>query len=426
MKCGIVLLLLVLAACIAGSLISQEESATYYTSEYSGFLSTVILKLGLDDVFHASWFAALTGLLCLNLLLCNLVHFPQVLKKMQTFTAEQAESWTKGEAELSSTSIPETLFAAMGFRRVQRFTSAAGQEGCYAARNRAGVWGAWLTHLGILIIIVGFALSQAFTVKYTVYGVPGQTKAVEGTNYELTIDSFEIPLREDETVVQYLSSLTLTDTATGEQRSGEASVNHPLQLFGMKIYQNSTGWAADAVVYENGEEIQREIVCAGEYTTIEAIDELYLVFRAFYPDYVMSSGKPATATSQLNNPAYLYMLYYGDQLLGMNVLMSDEEITVEGLTIRFEDPRPYTLLQLKHDPFTLLPLAGGIVLMAALLLAFYFRPEELCALEENGEWRIYARSPKGGVLYREKLREKAEELEKANLLTITKWRENDE
>lgn len=427
MKFGIMLMLLVLAACVAGSLIAQGESASYYTSEYSGFLSTVVLKLRLDDVFHTWWFAVLTALLCLNLLCCNVIHFRQFVSRGRELTCENARKWSAGDGELVLGSSPEPLFEAMGLRNLQSFTGDDGKHGLYAVRNRAGVWGSWLTHLGILVVIAGFSLGQMFTVKYSVYGVAGQTKPVEGTPYEMTVDDFQIPLRDDDTVVQYISRLTMTDTETGESRSGEASVNHPLELFGMKVYQNTTGWAADAVVFSGGEEVQREIVCAGEYTTIEAIEELYLVFRAFYPDYVKDgSGMPSTASSRLDNPAYLYMLYYGDRLLGMNTLMPGEKIEVEDITITFEDPRPYTLLQLKRDPFTAIPLAGGIILMAALLLAFYFRTEELCALDDGEVWRIYARSKKGGLLYREKLHDKAEELSERKCIDLISRREADE
>ena len=407
MRFGLILLVLVLAACVAGSLITQGESASYYAQTYPAWFCGIITALRLDDVFHSPWFLVLTGLLCLNLIGCSVLHFPQYLRQMKGFTAQNAETWEQ-EAELSLQQSPERLFNAMGLRKSVFGKDSQGRRCLYGVRNRAGVWGAWLTHVGILVIILGFALGQIYTVKYTVYGVPGQTKAVEGTEYDLTIDTFDIGLREDATVTQYTSLVTLTDRRTGEQESAETSVNHPAKLFGMKVYQNSTGWAADVNVYKENELVQTEIVCAGEYTTVEAVEGLYVVFRAFYPDYVTVDGKPATASGSLNNPAYLYMLYYGDQVLGMNTLKQGEKITVDDLTITFEDPRPYSLLQLKQDPFTGIAAAGGVILMLAMLLAFYVRTEELYALEtEAGSWSVYARSRKGGLLFKEKLQEKA-------------------
>ena len=43
--------------------------------------------------------------------------------------------------------------------------------------------------------------------------------------YALTIDDFTTALREDKTVVQYTSPLTLTNISAGASRSGEASIN---------------------------------------------------------------------------------------------------------------------------------------------------------------------------------------------------------
>lgn len=422
MNFGILLMLLTLAACIAGSLIPQGESVSYY-SDYSALLRFLILKLGLDDVFHVWWFIILEAALCMNLFFCNLLHFPQIIRKMNSYTPESTSGWHESPT-FTTAGDPGKLFEAMGFKKVHRFRNNDSAEALYAVRNRCGVWGSWLTHLGILIIIIGFTLGQIYTVKYTVYGVPGQTKPVEGTSYELTINSFSVPLREDETVVQYISDLTMTDTLTGSSQSGEASVNHPVTLFGMKVYQNSTGWAADVNVSVDGEHTQTEVVCAGEYTTIEAVEGLYIVFRAFYPDMATdSSGHPYTVSSSLNNPACLYMIYYGDRLVGMNVIGIGEEITVNNITITFDDPRQYSLLQLKHDPFTWIALIGGVCIMLALVLAFYMRTEELYACQSTGgEWLLYPRSRKGGLLFLEKLEERA--ADSGIILTPYKQEEN--
>ena len=340
----------------------------------------------------------LTLALCLNLLGCNLVHFPAIIRKMQAKMPAAPAS----EPLPLLTGDPNRLLQEMGFRSHQE------QNGCrYAVRNRIGHWGAWLTHLGILIIIAGFALGQMYTVKYTVYGVPGQEKPVGDTGYTLKIDDFDILLREDNTVDQYLAQLTLTDSRTGVSHSGPASVNHPFDAAGYRLYQNSMGWAADIAVFHGDELQQAEIICVGESLTVKGQEDLVLLFRAFYPDYVQRpDGMPATASDSLENPGYLYALYYRGELLGMNVLMSGEKITVSGYTILLTNPRPYTLIQVKQDPFTWLAGIGGGVLLAALFIAFYLRTEELWLTPAVSGWLVVGRSRKGSLLYREKLIEK--------------------
>lgn len=411
MRTAIVLLLLLTIACILGSVIPQGELEAYYTGYYSGTVARLILLAQVDDVFHSWWFVVITAALCINLLGCNLLRFPVLIRQMKEgYTAEK-----RMRADDSSDSVcvsdAEKLFQRLHFSKTETLEAGAGRKFLYGVRNKGGIWGAWLTHLGMLIIILGFSLGQIFTEKYSVYGVAGETLPVEGTSFEVTINDFRTILREDETVEQYVSDLTLTDTESGDHVTDETSVNHPMEALGMKLYQNSTGWAAHVAVARGEKLIQSEILCAGEHLTVADMPDLVLAFNAFYPDYVEVDGKPATASSALNNPAYLYTLYYQGRVLGMNVLKDGQPITVDDLSVVFMEPQQYTLIQLKSDPFTWLTLVGGVLILAGLFLSFYLRTEELWARElEDGSWRVSGYSRKGGILFQERILEMTEEL----------------
>lgn len=426
MKFAIILLLILVLACTVGSVVPQGEAASWYTSNYSRQVAGAVMLFGLDDIFHCWWFILLTLFLCLNLLCCNVLRFPALMRRMKGFTPVKSIAGWDGRAVVETSENPEKLFSKLGFRKVHRGklvldvigeNQAAEAQECgylYACKNRVGIWGAWLCHLGMLIVIAGFALGQMLKSEYTVYGVPGQTKTVGDTGYELTIDDFEVKLREDATVDQYTSRLTLQDMASGKKESGEVSVNSPLSLFGMKMYQNSTGWAAVLDIYKNGEKIQEELLCAGEYALVEDMEGLAVVLNAFYPDfYEDEQGQPMTLTPLLNNPGYLYSVYYHDQVVGMNVLSGDEKITVEDYEFVFRDPQQYTLIQVKRDPFTPLAGVGGLLVLLALILAFYVRPQELWAVRENGGiWRVGGRSRKAEALFVEEMARTWAKLEK--------------
>ena len=195
-----------------------------------------------------------------------------------------------------------------------------------------------------------------------------------------------------------------------DSQSATVSVNHPAALYGMKFYQNSTGWAAKVAIEKDGEPLQDAVVCAGEYLRVEDKPDLVVYFSAFYPDYVMTPGAgPSTATGALNNPAYLYQVYYQDRILGMNVLMAGEELTIDEYTVTFSEPQSYTLIQIKRDRFTWLALIGGLTTMLGLLLAFYLQPTRVWAIREpDGTWTAHGQSPKGGALFRERFLAAAE------------------
>lgn len=402
MRFAIILLVILAVACSAGSMVTQGQSYAWYAQHYSERTAAVILALHLDDAFHSWWFIVICAFLCLNLLLCNITRLPQLLRRYHNGRDPEAALSSPCDVTASGISDPETAFHALRMPPPAACSTADGKKALYSSKNRYGMFGAWICHLGILLLIAGFALGQITQEQYSAYGVPGQSKVLANTDLIVTIDDFRVGLREDDTVEQYTSDITVRRISDGESRSASVSVNHPATLFGMKFYQNSTGWAARVRVLENAELLQEETVCAGEYIRVKDKPDLVIYFNAFYPDLVMTNGMPSTASGSLNNPAYLYSVYYQEQVIGMNVLMPDEVLTIDDYTVRFSDPQPYTLLQVKKDSFTFLALIGGLLTMAGLFLAFYIQPTTVWAVcEDDGTWVFSGSSRKGGPLFRE-------------------------
>ena len=126
---------------------------------------------------------------------------------------------------------------------------------------------------------------------------------------------------------------------------------------------------------KGGEALEEGRIIAGSGFRIPGNDNLSVVFNAFYPDYIFIDGSgPATQSGVMRNPGYLYTVYYGETVLGMNVLLSGEKITIDDYEVFLEDPGYYTVLQVKKDSFVWLVFLGGIVLLAGLFLSFYVKP----------------------------------------------------
>ena len=332
MKFAIILLVILAVTCIVGSFVTQGQTYSWYSARYSERIAAMILALRLDDVFHSWYFILISAFLCLNLLLCNVIRLPGLISR------------TKNSSFL---------------------------------REKIGIWGAWVTHVGVLLLLLGYSLGQFTYQEYVAYGVPGQSIAIGDTGLVLTIDDFRIDLREDDTVEQYTSEITVSG------KSASVSVNHPADLYGLRFYQNSTGWAADVKVFKNGGLLQENVVCAGDYVAVADNPELVVLFNSFYPDYVLIQGQgPATLSGNVNNPGYLYSIYYQGQLIGMNVLLEDDYITIDDYVIVFSHPQNYTLLQIKRDSFTPLAFAGGMVILLGLFLSFYVKSGKR---EDKGE-----------------------------------------
>ena len=81
------LLVVLAAACVGASFVTQGQSAAWYEQVYGAGAARLILGTGLDDAFHSWWFLTLTAFLCGNLLLCNLTR----LKPLIARTRQEAD-----------------------------------------------------------------------------------------------------------------------------------------------------------------------------------------------------------------------------------------------------------------------------------------------------------------------------------------------
>ena len=402
MRFAILLLVALALACSVGSLVTQGQSYDWYAQRYSERAAALIVALGLDDAFHSAWFVAVTAFLCLNLTLCNLTRLKQLIRRTRAEGRPEGALGAAGDAVCEGVADPRAAFERLRMPRPVACRTADGREALFASKHRPGLWGAWVCHLGILLLILGFGLGQVTQRQYTVYGVPGDVKPIGDTGLMLQIDDFTVERREDDSVAQYIAAITVSG---GEgSRSAEVSVNHPARLYGMKFYQNSVGWAARVNVLEGGEPLQSAVVCAGEFLPIEDKPELVVYLNAFYPDYALVPGAgPSTASERMNNPAWLYSVYYQGQLLGMNALPAGEELTIDEYAVTFTDTQSYTLIQIKEDRFTWMALAGGLATMLGLVLAFYVQPAKVWAIREpDGTWTLCGASRKGGAIWKER------------------------
>ena len=88
MKCSLILLSVILAACTAGSVVPQNQPQAWYEAQYGG-AARWIMMFSLDDVFGCTWFGLLSALLALNLVLCSIVRFPHLWKQWRTSFSAQ-------------------------------------------------------------------------------------------------------------------------------------------------------------------------------------------------------------------------------------------------------------------------------------------------------------------------------------------------
>ena len=394
MKFGLLLLLLVVAACIIGSLIPQGREFAYYIERYPARRAALIIGTCFDDVFHSPWFLILSVILCGNLLLCNLLRFPGLFRRWKNAADPEAALKLAPTVCVEGIRDPEKLFSGLGMPKAAQLTH-QGREVRFSVKNRMGHWGAWVCHLGILLLVLGVILGQATKEEYVVSGLPGESVPMGDTGYTVTIDGFDVTHYDSGMPKQYTSSLTVTDPKGGTE-SGKARVNDPAELFGYRFYQNSTGQAARLTLTMAGTVVADRVLKAGEGIRLH-----------YLPQIVFFSGY---ATDEKLGPGYQFVIYSEQDGSEVTYFQPEGQVGIDLGMLQgvFSQLQYSTVLQVKKDSWTWLVLAGGLVVLLGLVLSFYLQPVRVWAVRgEDGAWQVNGECRKGGELFARRFRQAA-------------------
>ena len=390
MKFAIILLILVAIACMVGSFVPQGEMFDTYRDAYSERTAAFLLAFHLDDVFHSWWFIALTALLCLCLLFCNITRIKALISQTKNAGDPALALREAPQASAGHVADPKAVMKRLRFYRPIE-TQIDGKNVLFGSRNRIGFWGAWVCHIGIVLIVLGYAFGQMTLYSSYLYGTPGQTKPIEGTPYTLTIDAFRTERSESGFVEQYVAELNVTDPATQQTQSGVASVNHPAVLNGLKFYQTAAGVAARVTISEDGKPIDSTDLCVGEEMTIDFLPGFSMYLYGYDEDH-------------LGEPAYHVLFFYQGQHMdtGANYFAPGSTIELSPYSITLSEPIEYTQLRVKKDSFAWLAGVGAFLTTLGLFAALYLVPETVWAVrEEDGTWTVNGRSRKLAPLFAE-------------------------
>ena len=317
MKFAIASLLILGISSVAGTLLPQNESPAFYLNQYGESLGGFITATGIDHTYTTWWYIFLAGLLSISLLLCVLKNTGPLVRLIQ-------------------------------------------QRGWKAAMARAG---SWLLHVGMLLLIVFFALSSALSFNTTIYNVPDTVSPIQGTDLSLGILDYRIETREDGSVASYTSTVEILDESGQVLDAGDIRVNHPLTVDGYQFTQSSWGYAVDATVLRGEDSIGTAVLFQREYVSADS-GKFFIELVDFFPDYLMTELGARSASMAMNNPHALYRIFYREEIADMGYVPMGTSLSMEEYTVTLDNPRMYTLLAVRKDPFK-----AGVGVGAGLLIA---------------------------------------------------------
>lgn len=373
---AIILFIVIAIYSVIGTLLPQGVGSQFYLENYSTF-GSLMLTLQFNKVYSSLIFRTLLLLFIINLLGCTLKILPKQIKKTKKeyFPVAGDKSNNLFREGLDLIKFKKSL-------KDKKYSIEETENGFRASKHRFGILGPSLTHLGIIIIILGSFLGNLFAEEGFVNIMPGQTVSFEDYNFSLKLDDFYLTYRDDLTTEQYYSELKVLEDGQVAKEE-KIWVNKPLAYKGLNFYQSSYGWTSKISIKDkDGNLLEEDNLKNGENIFYQP-EHLTVLLYGFFPNFTLDkSGKPISITEELENPHYAVVLYEFNQYINSYIVEPGMPLVYNDLEIVFDNSSMYTGLIYRKDFGYYFVLLGCFFLFLGLLLSFYLYPKFIM-VEEN-------------------------------------------
>jgi cytochrome c biogenesis protein len=406
LKLTISLFILLALLSIIGTVITQNATKTEYIQRYGIGLYEVLNFFNLLDMYHSWWFSAILFLLVINLIACSLHRFPGV--------------WSQISRGLGSTGLEDSMLKTLPYVEKVQMMSKAESKAEEDVRSLLKKWfghpmrietesaitlfsekgkfsrlGVYITHLSLLIIMVGGLAGSLLGFKGLVNILEGETvdqiylrikdeKVLKPIGFSVRCDDFNItyydlPGRKEKHVKEYSSTLAILENGKEVLRKS-IQVNHPLHYKGLAFYQSSYGALHDVTLgiqwkNKKGKELLKAL--EGETVSIPYSDNRIQLLRYVPEVHNFGEGVQLVLFKPNQAPRTFWVLKDFPKFDPQN--KNDFILTFEGVT-----SKEYTGLQVTKDPGVWIVWVGSGLMIFGLIVSFFFSHQ-----------RVWIRIPKG-------------------------------
>ncbi len=384
-KLAIVLILIIIATAIIGTVIQQGLPDEMYMKHYGMSVFHVLNAFDLFDMYHSWWFELLLMMFIVNVIVCTWERLPAIFKMFSNpklkLPVEHLNAF-KEKATIPYNGSRQTLIKNLQQKLKEIYKSPIhddSKEGdyLYLEKGRIARFGPYVTHISLIIIFVGVLIGSFFGFESYLNLVPGESSDVVRTlrtNEKITLpftikcNHFNVEFYNSGIPKAYKSDLSILSGNTLVARK-VIDVNKPLTYKGITIYQASYGQAGASnfsLALQGGDHnVENDVSLnlhqlyhiAGD-TSIEVLDYAQN-YQGFGPTILVGVYK---GSKLMNTGIYLqkYPDFHGAE-------------RVDGYTIKFlkADESFYTGLQVAKDPGAPYVAAGAIVLIVGLIMSFF-------------------------------------------------------
>ncbi|MCK4415124.1 MAG: cytochrome c biogenesis protein ResB [Candidatus Eisenbacteria sp.] len=195
-----------------------------------------------EQPFRCIFFRTLLALLSLSLLACTIKRWRHHWRRALTVLPPPAGIFDAPATRRWTTRMDPRHEELTGFLKKRFFAVRlrAGDDRLTLSATRFGVseLGSVITHVGLLLLIVGALVMASTGFSELVWMRPGDTVTIPQPGFQVTLEDFRIETTSAGRVSAYISSVALREDTTLVERT-EIKVNKPLRHRGYSLYQSS-------------------------------------------------------------------------------------------------------------------------------------------------------------------------------------------
>ncbi|MBU6424664.1 MAG: cytochrome c biogenesis protein ResB [Chloroflexi bacterium] len=390
-RTALVLILLLAAGTLAGTLVAQAPAAVPLTGPAHdqwlegirprfGVWTDALAYLGVFNVFRTWWYEALLAALALSITACS-VHRAGVLWResyrphlrlaASMFDRPATAAATAAGDERASAASLRGALARRGYRVVA--TERDGVTHVYADRHRIARFGTLVSHLSLVLLLVAAGVGAHMRWDDDGLLVPeGSTRDVGLDGLAVHADSFVAEYYPSGEPKDYRADVVLYRNG-GEVERKTIRVNDPLEYDGVRFYQSFFGPAAEMrvtdasgrVVYDDGVALAWRVDGDRPAGTIALVGTGLTAFVV----------APSTGGSGdvLIRPGEMRVELYrsgSSSPVGMRNVTQGGEVELAGLRFAFVRERQFTGLRVARDPTLPLVAAASVLFVLGLATVF--------------------------------------------------------
>ncbi|HEY1655547.1 MAG TPA: cytochrome c biogenesis protein ResB [Candidatus Tumulicola sp.] len=372
---------------LIGVIVDQGKDPSAYFAAYPAPIARAMLRLGLDNVYHSPWYVGIVGLILLSLAVCTFKRvIPARLPPLHPVNVDKIPLHASLETRGSAASVRSRVAAFLRERGWQvRERAFGGVEWTFADRHNWARRGVLVAHLGFVIVAAGTTLYWARGFSGETAVLTGRTVEIPQTHAVLRLDGFSYKIAPIATKsgmvyqpIDYVSSVTVAGR-DGIARSMTVRVNHPIDVDGTLIYQASYGFGTQFLITHRGRRVatlSERTLLEGDAIAIPGTDRS-VVYERFVPTFDRQSGMPA-ADPRVNNPGVILGVAQAGEPVGEALVPLRTWIDAgDGWRVTPQRYVLYSGFQYRYDPGIPLVGIGAFVLLAGLIVSFYFLPARL-------------------------------------------------